>query len=177
VLSPETGEVEGGWGDWPMGARYEHAFPSLDRTRGPDRRVPASVRTAVGRSGAGALALESRHGGAVVPVAWRRLPDGGAYEAMAPARFLRLAQADRGAPSALTISHASRWRAAEMAGLIIRGPAALYHPPRISRGASVVRERLASGWNGPGWDDAVLVQLRPTLVVWWEGWKSGTVRA
>jgi hypothetical protein len=184
VLRPATGEVVDGWGEWPMGVRYEPAYGAHDEARRPHARIPSSVRTAVGRSGTAALALGSRHGGAVLPVAWRRA-DGGVYEAVAPARFLRLAHADRGAPSALTISHASRWRAADMAGLLVRGRAALYHPRRASRGAARIRKRLASGWegvgwgdalDGVGWDDAVLVQLRPTLVVWWQGWTSGTVR-
>jgi hypothetical protein len=89
---------------------------------------------------------------------------------------VRLSRVDRSAPAALTVSHASRWRAAEMAGMVIQGSAHLYSP-RSRTGGALIRERLAGGWDGSLGGEPVLVRVRPVRVVWWEGWTSGAVHA
>jgi hypothetical protein len=177
VLKLETGEVLEGWGEWPAGIRYEEAYTRPHGARGPERVVPGRIRTAIGGSGTGAMAFQSRERVSVVPVAWRRSPDEGSFEAMVAARFLRLASIHRRVPAALTVSYASRWRAAEMAGMLLRGPAELFSPARTKKGASRIRKRLEEGWPGMVREDAVLIRLRPARVVWWEGWTSGTVTA
>jgi hypothetical protein len=173
VLELGTGKVLDGWGEWPSGVRYETASAPIERVPGLDRRVPSRVRTAVGAGGMGALALQARSAVSVLPVAWRRVGD--AYEMATSARIIGLSRADRRAPAALTISHASSWRAADMAGMLIQGSAQLYSP-RSRRGGASVRKRLEE-WGETLMDDAVLVRLRPFRVVWWEGWTSGTVKA
>jgi hypothetical protein len=175
VLELARGEVLDGWGEWPAGVRYEAASIQSGRRPAVDRRVPRGVRTAVGTSGPGALALQARSTLSVLPVAWRRV-DGGVYEATGSARVIGLSRADRRAPAALTVSHASRWRAADMAGMLIQGSAQLFSPRSKSGGPSV-RKRLEEGWDEGLVDNAVLVRLRPWRVVWWEGWTSGTVMA
>src|SRR5204863_7700526 len=128
--------------------------------------VPAEVRAAAGRGGAGVLAIQSRDLVSVLPVAWRRVGAAGAYEATLPARFVRLAHSPGRAPAALTVNHASRWRAAEMAGMVLQGSAELFSPSRARSGAARLRGTLEEGWKGL-WPDPVLVRLRPLRVVWW----------
>ena len=177
VLNADTGDVLDGWGEWPTGVRYQPAYQPLGRTRPLDRRVPAEVRAAVGRAGTGALAFQSRDLVSVLPVAWRRESAAGAYEATLPARFVRLAHPPGRSTAALTINHASRWRAAEMAGMVLQGSAELFSPTRARKGGARLRGALEEGWRGLGWADPVLVRLRPLRVVWWRGWTSGTVRS
>jgi len=177
VLNADTGDVLDGWGEWPTGVRYQPAYSPLGRTRALDRLIPPEVRAAVGRAGPGALALQSRDQVSVLPVAWRREGAAGAYEATLPARFVRLAHPPVRAPAALTVNHASRWRAAEMAGMVLQGSAELFSPSRAKSGASRLRGKLEEGWKGLGWPGPVLVRLRPLRVVWWRGWTSGTVRS
>jgi hypothetical protein len=175
VLDLGTGEVVDGWGSWPSGVRYEHAPAGFERSPALDRRVPSRVRGAVGVSGTGALALQARSALTVLPVAWRRA-DHGSFDAAAPAPVVRLSRVERSAPAALTVSHASRWRAADMAGMVIQGSAHLYSP-RSRKGGALVQEHLGERWEGSLRGEPVLIRLQPVRVVWWEGWTSGAVHA
>jgi hypothetical protein len=177
VLDSKTGDVLDGWGEWPSGVRSASDYAPLGRTRAIDSKVPPAVRSAVGTSGAGALALRSREGISVLPVAWRRLGNEGAYEAVAPEVFVRLAHAGPRPQAALTVSHASRWRAAEMAGTLLQGQAEIFSPTRVSSGAALLRRRVNATGGKAEWKDPMLVRLRPAAVVWWAGWTSGIVRA
>jgi hypothetical protein len=148
------------WGEWNSEAEVVEKRPSPhDKLRRPlDLRVPRSVRSIVGNKGDGALALV--HGPTVVvPVRWRRVAGEGMYEATLPQAFLELAgPTSRGRPgdtstAALTVDRLATWRAAEMAGMLLQGEAA------------VTSAR----------SDQTIVRLRPHRVVWWRGWSSGTV--
>jgi hypothetical protein len=128
--------------------------------------VPADVRRTVGRAGDGALALEGRDGPLVLPVRWRRRPGEGAYEAVVPASLLRAARVPARPPAGLAVDRPGEWRAAAMAGMLLRGRAELFAP---SANEMKERDRVPEGW--------ALVRLRPSSVVWWRGWTSGTVAA
>jgi hypothetical protein len=158
-----------GWGTWADGSRSRRAFEALPRRRPLDLRVPADIRGQVGMLGAGALALDGADGLAVVPVTWRRVASEGAYEAMVPAAFLDLARAGPDAPAALTLDHASRWRASEMSGMLLQGEGALYRPDTVVRGRRALLERLS------GDESLALVRIRPDRIVWWKGWATGAV--
>jgi hypothetical protein len=176
VLDTATGDLLEGWGEWPIGVRYERAYAPLGRTRAIDSKVPPAVRSAVGTSGAGALAFQSHDEISVLPVVWRRLGSEGAYESVTPGSFVRLARAGPRPHAALTISHASRWRAAEMAGLLLQGKAELYSASRATDDAALLRQRVSATGGETTWKDPVLIRLRPGRVVWWKGWTSGIVR-
>jgi Pyridoxamine 5'-phosphate oxidase len=173
VLDLGTGDVVDGWGEWPLGARPRATrAASANPVRHLDRRVPAEVRAAIGSAGTGALAMKGAPGVTVLPVAWRRVANDAAYEAALPARFLRLARAGSHRPAALTASYASRWRAADMAGMLLQGPVGVVPVPGSVRRGSPDR----GGYDdGAAWRDTVLLRLRPDRVIWWKGWKSGTV--
>ncbi len=160
VLDLAAGSVTGSWGSWSASRNKRAAPPSTDepaRGRALDLRVPASIREAVGVEGEGALALQ---GSAitVLPVGWERVAGG--YRAQVPgaARGLVRAilgrRAGRAVRAALTVDQASTWRAADMVGMLLQGRAERFDEPR-------------------GSDEAI--RLRPERIVWWEGWRSGTV--
>ena len=137
----------------------DEATPAGRRARrGLDLRAPRPVRSALGNTGEGALALE-RDASTVVPVRWRRVAREGVYEAVVPLSFLGLTGprvAGRGEPepgprAALEIDRLARWRAAEMTGMLLQGEAGL---ASVEAGDAVVR-------------------LRPRRVVWWQGWSTG----
>jgi hypothetical protein len=177
VLDTETGDVLEGWGEWASGASYARAYAPLGRTRAIDSKVPPTIRSAVGTSGAGAIALQSRTQISVLPAAWRRVGSEGAFDAVIPQGFVRLARAGPRPQAALTISHAARWRAAEMAGMLLQGRAEIFSPTRVTGEAALVRRRVTVTGGEARWKDPALVRLRPVRIVWWEGWRSGIVRA
>jgi hypothetical protein len=177
VLDTVTGDVLEGWGEWPSGVQFARTYAPLGRTRPIDSRVPSAIRSAVGTSGAGVLALQARAQISVLPVAWRRLGSEGTFDAVIPEGFLRLARAGPRPQAALTISHAARWRAAEMAGMLLQGRAEIFSPTRVTSGAALLRRRVNAMGVEAKWEDPVLVRLRPARIVWWEGWTSGIVRA
>jgi len=123
----------------------------------------------VGGEGTGTLALDGESGLAVLRVPWRRNAREGTYEAIVPVRVLELANAGPDVPAALTVDHASQWRASEMKGMLLQGTASLFSPERTLRGRGQLLERLG---DRPG---SSLVRLRPDRVVWWEGWTSGSI--
>jgi hypothetical protein len=163
VLDLAAGSATEPWGSWPGPRRgkAERSSAGEPRPRGRalDLRVPGPVREAVGVEGEGAMAL---HGSAltVFPVGWERVASAGAYVARVPAAARDLAEvalgrrASTGVPAALTVDHASTWRAADMTGMLLQGRA----------------ERLDEPAEG-----GRAIRLRPERIVWWEGWRSGTV--
>jgi hypothetical protein len=171
LLATEEAAGTVAWGDWPEGSRYASAFEPLPRRRALDLKVPKHVRSAIGSAGTGALAVEGDEGLTVLPVRWRRRAREGAYEAILPAARLDLAAAGPRARVALTVDHASRWRAAAMAGLMLQGTATLHSPRATRRGRSELRDRVG------GSNDGALVRLVPERIVWWKGWTSGAVVA
>ena len=79
--------------------------------------------------------------------------------------------------AALTVDRASRWRAAEMAGMLLRGTGHTFAMGATRRGRTGLRARLEAAAPGADPAEMALVRLRPDRVVWWEGWTSGTIRA
>jgi hypothetical protein len=170
VLDPQAGRVVERWGRWGARASSRQEF-RVSKGRIPDEDVPAEVREAVGQSGEGVLALAGSGGPAVLPGRWARAPGDGAFYAVLPRRFLALAGA--GAERAgLVVDRASRWRAADMAGLLLRGPADGYVLDRVGTGHESLARRARRAGTLP--EEPAVVRLRPDVVVWWKGWASGT---
>jgi hypothetical protein len=171
VVDPETDERIATWGTWPSrgSAAFLSSYAPGRRARSLDLGAPADVRRAVGTHGVGALAVEGRGGPLVLPVRWRRRASEGAYEATLPVGLLRLARSTDRPRVGLTVDRPGEWRAGEMTGMLLRGGAEVFTPRAARRGADALRDRVA--------DDRALVRLRPSSVVWWRGWTSGTVAA
>lgn len=174
----EDGGIAEAWGEAePAGARFRRSFQELPRARGLDLGVPAKIRRVLGASGAGALAVQPEGAGpAILPVRWRRVGAEGAFDAVVPRALAELTGAGPDVPAALTLDHASAWRASEMSGMLVRGSAALYASGETRRGAAALRERIRmAGAPEDALDDTALIRLRPSRVVWWRGWTSGSV--
>jgi len=160
------------WGDWdrdPPPPSSAAAFREAPRHRSLDLAVPPSVRRAVGSHGDGALALVGGPGTTVLPVRWRRRASENAYEATLPSSFAAHAAAPPHTRAALVVDRLDEWRAAAMRGMMLRGTAEQFVPASVSRGVRSLRERAEPG--------NALVRVRPSRVVWWEGWSGGTVWA
>lgn len=170
----EDGVPVHGWSDRSDG------MPGLERFRaartGPGALDPLSgdVRSALGTSGAGVLAVEGRDGPVVVPAAW--VLDGAAVYAVLPEKTLALAGATTPSPRvALGVDRRSSWRARHMLGAMVRGDGAVHVIGRLSSGERSARAIAhAAGVVG---DDVAVVRVRPERFVWWRGWESGTVTA
>jgi len=172
VLDVATGSTLDTWGGWANDAAPPSSAASyreLPRARSLDLRVPPQVRRAVGSSGEGAIALAGERGTVVLPAHWRRRASEGAYEATVPSSFAALAVAPARTPAALVVDRLDVWRASAMRGMMLRGRAQLFASDGVSRGVRALHERVAPG--------DTLIRLRPSRVVWWEGWSGGTVRA
>jgi hypothetical protein len=168
-------EIAEGWGRWEAGASFRSRFDPPQRGRGVDLRVPKAVRRAVGDGGAGVVALEPSTGAlAVLPVCWRRVGGEGMYEATLPRSVLELAgasDAGRIVRASLTVDDVPGWRASEMTGMLLQGPAEAFAIPETLRGRREIERRLELGAG----TRAALVRLRPVQAVWWQGWSSATV--
>jgi hypothetical protein len=171
VVDAATGERVAAWGEWPSrgSAAFVKAFAAADRHRSLDRRAPEDVRRAVGAGGDGALAVDGRDGPLVLPVRWRRRGAEGTYEATLPTSLLRAARTPARPSVGLAIDRPGEWRAGQMAGMLLRGEAELFATSGTRTGRRALRRLID--------DDETLVRLRPTRVVWWRGWTSGTVAA
>lgn len=172
VLESETAEVVDRWGRW--GARVA-SRRSFRASRGglAERGVPPDVRETVGSVGDGVLALSGPAGLAVLPARWARSPRDGAYYAVLDRRILSLAGTATGERAGLVADRASRWRAADMAGLLVRGEADAYVLDRLQSGRDSLARRVSG--SGPLPRRPAVVRVRPDVVVWWKGWASGTV--
>jgi hypothetical protein len=187
AIDPAAGLVSGGarqslhcWGDWPAGSvEYRTSFRSLARSPAVDRRVPQEVREAVGSSGSGTVAIESSAGLATLPAVWWRVPAEGSYHAAVAASLLERMGLVHETPVALTVDRASTWRAADMAGMLLQGVPALFSPVFTQRGraalvAEIERHLAEFGGESMEAGDVALIRLRPSRVVWWQGWANGT---
>ena len=174
----EDGAAAEAWGENEgRAASFRRAFQELSRARGIDLAVPVKIRRLLGAWGNGALALQPEGAGPVVlPVRWRRVAAEGAFDAVAPRRLVDATGAGPDVAAALTLDHASAWRASEMSGMLVRGKAALFAPRETRRGGAAVRDRIRlAGTPDDAVEGSVLVRLRPSRVVWWRGWTGGTV--
>jgi hypothetical protein len=171
VVVLETGERVAAWGSWPArgSSAFLPSFAPAARGRPLDLGAPADVRRAVGTGGDGALAVEGRDGPLVLPVRWRRRAAEAAYEACLPKALLRPARATARPRVGLEVDRPGEWRARQMAGMLLRGEAEVFSPGATRGDAAALGERVPPGW--------ALVRVRPSRVVWWRGWTSGTVAA
>jgi hypothetical protein len=171
MLDLVKGRIVERWGRWGARAQSREVFRATGG-RIPDREVPLEVREAVGAAGDGVLALGGSGGVSVLPARWARHAADGAYYAVLARRLLALAGA--GAERAgLVLDRASRWRAADMRGLLIRGRADGYVLARVRSGRDSLVRRVRGAEPLP--DEPAVVRVRPDVVVWWKGWASGTV--
>jgi hypothetical protein len=180
VLSTVRGDRTDGWGHWPV-SRVDGpaSFRPGPRREGIDRRLPVAVRAALGGGGDAVLAFDAAGELTALPVRARRVPSEGSYEAALPQQVFELGGFRERSRAALTLDHASAWRAADMAGALLRGPAQAYIVGAVRRGGAELRSRLAAAAGSSPAEDAdpgaVLIRLQPDSAVWWEGWASGTV--
>src|SRR5262249_17347386 len=123
------------WGEWPLGAAGLASFQAEPRHRGVDLGVPAAVRGGTTRRTGGVLAFD-RDALAVLPTRVRRVAAEGAYDAAMPGDVFELSGFEGRGRAALTLDHASRWRAADMRGMLLRGPAQAYLPNTVHRGST-----------------------------------------
>jgi len=136
------------------------------------RRFPRTMLELV-QGGAGALAIEGRRGSVVLPVGWA-VDAAGLFGAL-PAAVLELAGAEADARVALTVDHASWWRARNMVGAMAQGTAGVFVLDRLDSGARSAETRVLLAGVHP--DGAALIRIEPRRLVWWRGWSSGTVAA
>jgi len=69
-----------------------------------------------------------------------------------------------------------------MAGMLLQGPADLFAPRATNRGKRELSGLIERTLEMLGRDprraqEFALLRLRPSRVVWWQGWTSGTVAA
>jgi hypothetical protein len=73
------------------------------------------------------------------------------------------------------IDRPSSWRARHMVGAMLRGTADLHVSGALASGAASLRTVAAA--TGPVAGDVAVARIRPSRLVWWRGWDSGTVIA
>jgi hypothetical protein len=161
------------WGDWGDDLASRDRFRASRTGRAAFGALPEQIRTALGGTGAGALAVDGAGSPVVVPARWT--VDGAALYAAASERALLLAGVTTATvPAALCLDRPSTWRAREMVGAMVRGEGEIHVVDRLQSGETSARAVVHSaGAEG----DAVVVRVRPVQFVWWQGWESGTVSA
>lgn len=170
VIDLARAEVLERWGRWGTRVASLQSFRA-SRGRLLEQGVPPAVRESVGAAGDGVLGLAGPRGLAVLPARWTRSPGDGAYYAVLDRRLLALVGAPQGERAGLVADRASRWRAADMAGVLVRGAADTYVLARLQNGRDSLLKRVGDSLPG----DPVVIRVRPDVVVWWKGWASGTV--
>ncbi|HEV3474214.1 MAG TPA: hypothetical protein VG602_02490 [Actinomycetota bacterium] len=137
----------GRWGEDPPGRTKPHPT-AVTRHAAPldEAQIPDDMRALLGPQGEGVIGLAGPRGPVVLPATWAR--DGDGFLAVVNEPVLALAEAGTSTRAGLVVDRASRWRAAHMSGVLLRGDAHI-----TERG----------------------VHLRPDTAVWWRGWASGTV--
>jgi hypothetical protein len=169
----EGGRVTGVTGEWGGRVRGPDRFRAARAGAGPLDRLPGDVRRELGDRGQAALALEGGAGPVVLPSAWT--VDGAAIYAALRAEVLALAAVELGAPAALGVDHPSSWRARAMVGAMIRGEGDAVVGAQLSSGAGSLERIARSASVDPS--DGAVVRMRPSSLVWWRGWTSGTIGA
>jgi nitroimidazol reductase NimA-like FMN-containing flavoprotein (pyridoxamine 5'-phosphate oxidase superfamily) len=139
--------------------------------RSPLDLLPEDVSERIERGGQGVLAVEGGDGPVVLPALF--VEDRGVLYAAVDARSLALSEAGPDAPVGLTMDRASRWRAADMTGVLVRGTGSVHVLSRLRQGRTAA-ERLVER-AGALADGMALVRIRPRRLVWWKGWASDTV--
>jgi hypothetical protein len=168
------GEVLERAGSWPAPAEPRSPRTGFRSSRVADAfaAVPGHVRSAIGASGAAALALEDEPGPVLVPARWAAGDD--RLVASMPRSALGATATAEPVRVALELDRASSWRARRMLGCMVQATADLFDPRTVRSGARSLASALASTGGDP--DRDVLARLRPSRVVWWDGWTSGSSR-
>jgi hypothetical protein len=167
--------IEGGsiarWGDVGGPVRSASSFRAMRAGRNPLAGIPPEVSQRLGEGGPATLAMDAPGGMMVLPAVW--LLDRGSVYATLPMDALELAGGGPRLLASLVADHASAWRARAMAGIMIRGRATIHVLDRLRSGRSSAGRLLASAGIDPR--GAALVALDPERLVWWSGWRTGTV--
>jgi len=161
--------VQEGRGRWGGEAVSQKTFRASKSAHDPLRSLPEEIRAGLGDGGDAALALAGERGPVVLPARWRL--EGGTLYAALPAETLALAGAGPQVRAALTMDRASEWRARNMLGAMVQGAARVLVLDALGSGAKTARTLAASIDPEAG----ALVRIAPDRVVWWKGWRSGSV--
>jgi nitroimidazol reductase NimA-like FMN-containing flavoprotein (pyridoxamine 5'-phosphate oxidase superfamily) len=161
--------VQEGRGRWGGEALSHKTFRSTKGTDDPMTPLPSDVRSELGTRGDASLTLAGDRGPVVVPARWG--VDGGSLYAALPAGTLALAGVGPDAPVALTMDHASAWRARDMVGAMVQGTGAIHVLDDLGSGAKTARALATSIDPEAG----ALVRIAPARLVWWKGWSSGSL--
>jgi hypothetical protein len=151
-----------------------NAIPSVERFRSartgddPLDALPTEVAGAVGRAGRGALAVSSRTL-SVVPARW--IVHGAGVYAVVPANTLDEIVEPR-VRVALAVDRPVWWRARDMVGAMVQGLGEIAVAERLASGRRSASEIISEA--GMEADQAALVRIHPTRLVWWRGWSSGS---
>ena len=168
LLDLERGDIVAGWGRWTRGLRPSKAY---DETQPPGDRLepPGEVQYAIATSDSAVLSTQVAGPAgptlSVLPAAWSE--SSGLYLARIPTPYADLTEAVSGTKAALTVDRSSTWRASDMTGLLVRGPADVFVRGRTRTGGALLRQRTSKG--------ETLFRIAPARIVWWQGWSSGTV--
>jgi len=166
------------WGErpavWGVMGEQVHSHGSFRPGRSslpPLSLVPDDVSSRIERGGQAVLAVDGADGPVVLPVLF--VEERGVLYAAVEASSLELAEAGPDAPVGLTIDHASRWRAADMTGVLVRGTGSIHVLSRLRSGRNAAERLVEQAGALP--DGMALVRIRPRRLVWWKGWSSDTV--
>ncbi|HEX2089710.1 MAG TPA: pyridoxamine 5'-phosphate oxidase family protein [Actinomycetota bacterium] len=173
VLDDDGGNVLDAWGRWPADVDYSESFSPPGRQPQIHRSVPAGVLDAARSATFGALALQGPLL-TVLPVRPRWSRRSPRYEAILPRSFADLAFVDSEFRAAVTVGYASTWRAAEMRGMLFQGKGRLFALDGVRKGRDALRRRVQGYGKRETPQDLALALLRPSRVVWWDGWTSGS---
>ena len=156
----------GPWGEGVVGLKsFRPATPGLS-----EELLPEDLRPMLKRPGEGVVGIPTGAGPVVLPAHWGG--GHGSFFVRLPATILSLAgNGKANGDAALVVDQASRWRAAKMRGVLLRGPASVYRSSDLKAGRRELREAA-----GELADDDAVVRIRPRSVVWWRGWASDTVK-
>ncbi len=157
------------WGSWASEATGHRGFRPAEAGL-PTESLPDDARDLLREPGEGTIGLGSHLGPVVLPARWRESK--GAFYARMPGSLLSMAGVQRETHASLVVDRASTWRAANMRGVLLRGPASVYLTDEITSGRGRLEQQV--GDLEPGHD---VVRIRPSSAVWWRGWTSGTVKS
>ena len=171
LLEHESGDVLGRWRMRKSPVVSMKTFRASGDGADPFAALPPEVAADLGDQKTGALSVDGSHGPAVIPVEWAG--HRGVLYAAAPRPFLELAGIRGTVPVALTVDRASTWRASAMLGVLVQADAEIYDPGTLVSGGRSARVAISATGADP--DRSILLRVHPSRLVWWQGWRSGTV--
>jgi len=172
ALLEDWGEPPETWGVMGEDVHSHGSFRPGRSQHPPLSLVPDEVGDRIERGGQAVLAVDGADGPVVLPVLF--VEERGVMYAAVEARSLALAEAGPDASVGLTVDHASRWRAADMTGVLVRGTGSIHVISRLRTGRRAAERLVERAGALP--DGMALVRIRPRRLVWWKGWASDTVK-